>query len=240
MGIRGDNTQKLFEASLRGCVSTLDTLLKKDPVILGRISLSSFTETPLHIASLLGHLHFTVALLDHKPDLSDELNSQGQAPLHLASAEGHIMIVKALLRVNACVCLVPDQFGRIPLHLAVMRGRVEVIRELVHARPASVKEKLHGQETVLHLCIRYNHLQALQLLLPPAINESEFINSADRNGHTILQLAVSKKQIELIYIIICEFEIFSKKGLPIILINLEFYINYLIVDLIINYDRIEL
>ncbi|KAJ8756028.1 hypothetical protein K2173_024574 [Erythroxylum novogranatense] len=198
IGIEGENTEKLFEASLRGCVSTLDMLLKRDPLILGRISLSSFTETPLHIASLLGHLDFTVALLDHKPDLSAVLNSQGQAPLHLASAEGYTMIVKALLRVKARVCLVPDQLGRIPLHLAAMRGRVEVIRELVDACPASVKVKLHGQETVLHLCIRYNHLQALQLLLTPVINESEFINSTDRNGHTILQLAISKKQIETI------------------------------------------
>ncbi|KAJ8756046.1 hypothetical protein K2173_024593 [Erythroxylum novogranatense] len=131
MGIKGENTQKLFEASLRG-------------------------------SSLLGHLDFTVALLDHKPDLSAELNSQGQAPLHLASAEGYTMIVKALLRVKARVCLVPDQLGRIPLHLAAMRGR------------------------------------ALQLLLTPVINDSEFINSADRNGHTILQLAVSKKQIEAV------------------------------------------
>ncbi|CAK7356904.1 unnamed protein product [Dovyalis caffra] len=194
-----DLTKRLFEASIRGCVATLDILLQKDPLLLDRISLTSSIETPLHISSLLGHVDFTGSLLLHKPKLTAELNSQGQSPLHLASAEGYVEIVKDLLSVNTQVCLVFDQFGRIPLHLAAMRGRVDVMQLLISACSTSIQMKSkYEQHTVLHLCVQYNHLEALKVLTMRGNVDGEFLNSADTNGNTILQLAMMMQQVETI------------------------------------------
>ncbi|XVE88660.1 hypothetical protein DITRI_Ditri19aG0087200 [Diplodiscus trichospermus] len=191
-----DYMLQLYEAAFKGSVANLTTLIRNDPLILHRISLTSFTETPLHISALAGHLDFTEALLTQKSQLATRLDSLNRSPLHLASSEGHTEVVKALLRANLDVCLVPDEDGRIPLHLAVMRGQVEVIQELITAQPNSVLEKLHG-DTVLHLAVRYNQLTALRQLVTQ-MNEDEILDFTDHLGNTILHSAVMLKQSEMI------------------------------------------
>ncbi|KAJ0076459.1 hypothetical protein Patl1_33601 [Pistacia atlantica] len=189
-----NDPQMLYEASMRGCVATLNTLIQNDPFILHKISLTAFAETPLHISVLLFHVEFSKALVNQKPQLVTDLDTFKRSPLHLASAEGHTKIVKELLQANKNMCLVADQEGRIPLHLAATRGRVEVIQELISAIPKSVFEKLHG-ETVLHLCVRYNHLDALKQLVASGDDE-EFLNSKNLEGNTVLQVSAMLKQFE--------------------------------------------
>ncbi|KAG6660511.1 hypothetical protein CIPAW_03G112400 [Carya illinoinensis] len=116
--------------------------MQRDRLILHKISLTSFTETPLHIAALLGHLQFTNALLRRKPQLVEK---------------GHTQVVKALLQANMDMCLVSDQEERIPLHLAAMRGHVEVIKELLIAHPRSISRMNMYGDNVLHLCVRHNY-----------------------------------------------------------------------------------
>ncbi|KAG6721308.1 hypothetical protein I3842_03G107700 [Carya illinoinensis] len=192
-----DYTVALYEASLDGSVSTLDTLMQRDRLILHKISLTSFTETPLHIAALLGHLQFTNALLRRKPQLVEKVDSSGRTALHLACAEGHTQVVKALLQANMDMCLVSDQEGRIPLHLAAMRGHVEVIKELLIAHPGSISRvNLYG-DNVLHLCVRYNCLDALKLLVE-SVNDEDFVNSKDNDGNSVLHLAAMLGQMKTI------------------------------------------
>ncbi|KAH7841805.1 hypothetical protein Vadar_034538 [Vaccinium darrowii] len=198
-----DLGRKLYEACVSGSVPALDSLIEKDELILNRVNSLTcfFSETPLHVAVLGGHLDFTKALLTRKPKLVTEFDTRGCSPLHLASTEGHVEIVRELLRVNTDVCIARDQDGRIPLHLAAMKGRVEVIRELLRAKPESIYEKLGRGETVLHLCVKYNRLEALETLLQylQRRNDIEFLlNSGDDDGNTILHLAVALKQMETI------------------------------------------
>ncbi|KAG6721295.1 hypothetical protein I3842_03G106600 [Carya illinoinensis] len=192
-----DNTVALYEASFDGCVNTLNTLVQRDRLILHKISLTSFTETPLHIAALLGHLHFTNALLSRKPKLAEKVDSLGRTALHLACAEGHTQIVKALLQANADICLVPDQEGRIPLHLAAMRGHMDVIKELLTAQPQSTFLANLDGYNVLHLCVQYSSLDALKLLVESATND-DFVNSKDNDGNSILHLATMLGQTKTI------------------------------------------
>ncbi|KAJ0008313.1 hypothetical protein Pint_29040 [Pistacia integerrima] len=168
-----NNTKTLYEASMRGCVATLNTLIQNDPFILHKISLTAFTETPLHISALLGHVEFSKALVSQKPQLVTELDSFKRSPLHLASAEGHTEIVKELLQANKNVCLVADEEGRNPLHLAAMRGRVE------------------GDTRA----DKYNHLDALKLLMA-SVKDEVFLNSKNLEGNTILQVSAMLKQFE--------------------------------------------
>ncbi|KAF5480459.1 hypothetical protein F2P56_001208 [Juglans regia] len=194
---KADNTVALYEASFDGCVSTLNTLVQRDRLILHKISLTSFTETPLHIAALLGHLHFTNALLSRKPKLAEKVDSLGRTALHLACAEGHTQVVKALLQANADICLVPDQEERIPLHLAAMRGHIDVIKELLTAQPQTIFLVNLDGYNILHLCVQYNSLDALKLLVESSTND-DFVNSKDDDGNSILHLATMLGQTKTI------------------------------------------
>ena len=79
-----------------------------------------------------------------------------------------------------------------------MRGWVEVVRELIVARPDLTEVVLDRVEIVLHLCVKYNQLEALKLLVESVIDEGEFFNSKDHEGgNTILHLAVMLKEIEV-------------------------------------------
>ena len=52
--------------------------------------------------------------------------------------------------------------------------------------------------TVLHLCVKYNQLEALKLLVESVSDEGEFLNSkGHEDGNTILYLAVMLKQIKV-------------------------------------------
>ncbi|XP_044495795.1 ankyrin repeat-containing protein BDA1-like isoform X3 [Mangifera indica] len=215
--IAENDTQRLYEASMRGCVATLNTLIQNDPLILHKISLTPFTETPLHISALLGHVEFTKAIVSQKPQLVTELDSFKRSPLHLAAAEGHGEIVKELLIASKDVSMVADQEGRIPLHLAAMRGRVEVIKELISAKPESILVQIHG-ETALHLCVKHNHLDALVLV--SSVDDEEFLNSKNLEGNSILQVSVILQQYKTTRYLLSEQKIrvdlnsLTKNGFP--------------------------
>ncbi|KAK9286127.1 hypothetical protein L1049_014508 [Liquidambar formosana] len=199
--------RRLYEASLSGCVDTLNALIQEDELILDRVSVTCFHDTPLHIAAMRGHLDFTRALLSRKPKLATELDSLGRSPLHLAAIEGYVDIVRALLHTSTPsgedMCLVRDHDGRTPLCLAVMKGRVEVIKELIRERPESIRETVDHGDTILHLCVHHNQLEALKLLVESAGDE-EFVNSKDENGNTILHVATILKREEILKYLLSE------------------------------------
>ncbi|KAJ0008314.1 hypothetical protein Pint_29043 [Pistacia integerrima] len=152
--------------------------------------------TPLHISASLGDLDTTNRHLASDPGSATAVDSGGRTALHFAASEGHREIVEVLLKANKDACLKADEGGRIPLHLAAMRGQVEVMKELINEKPESILEKMHGY-TVLHLCVRYNHLDALKLLLESKYIDDKFINSDDPNNETILLTSARLKQIEI-------------------------------------------
>ncbi|XP_061341454.1 ankyrin repeat-containing protein BDA1-like [Gastrolobium bilobum] len=193
-----DRMRKLYDASLNGCVSTLNTLNQRDPLILSRVLYPS-TDTSLHIASLLGHLEFCHALLEINPDLAIEVNSEGRCPLHLASDKGHTEIVKFLWQKNPETCLIRDKDDKLPLHYAAMRGRIGTINELLNAKPDSIWEMTEKDDgSILHLCVRYNHLEALKLLVESVREDNQFLSAKDKEDNTILHLAVKRRHIKII------------------------------------------
>ncbi|KAF4399324.1 hypothetical protein G4B88_022407 [Cannabis sativa] len=215
---------KLYEAAVKGCVETLNSLLEEDRLLLSKISLTRFVETPLHISSLHGHVDFTKQLLNHKPKLASKLDHHKRSPLHLAASEGHVEIARALLHTNKDVCMVEDNDGRIPLHYAAMNGCVDLIHLLlISAGVESVCQKLPSGETALHLCVQHNHLEALKLLVESAVlslnlnNSTEVLNAkVVESGNTILHLAVIQRQVEtveyLLSIAEMEKDILNRKG----------------------------
>ncbi|KAL6344601.1 hypothetical protein AAG906_002506 [Vitis piasezkii] len=188
----------LYEAAMEGSVASLQQLLQQDRLILDRVIVDCITETPLHVAAMLGHTDFVKEILCLKPELARELDSRGFSPLHLASAKGYTELVKALLLVDPDMCFACDRYGRNPLHLAAMKGRFDVLKELVRARPHAARARVERGETILHLCVKQNQLEALKFLVETMDDHNDLVNTRDNNGFTILHLAVADKQIETV------------------------------------------
>ncbi|KAM7517673.1 hypothetical protein LguiB_016635 [Lonicera macranthoides] len=179
---------KLYDASFRGDIRALEELLRQDKLALNHCGTAS-----------RGHVDFAKVLLQHKPDLVNELDSRLRAPLHLASANGRVEMVKLLLNADSDVCLIEDEFGRTPFHLAAMvKGQVEVINELVRARPELVMYPLNRMKTVaiLHLYVLRNGPKALDQLVEV---DHTFLNSQDGEGNIILHKVVALKQLETLF-----------------------------------------
>ena len=147
-----DTEKRLYDAAAKGDVRVLQELLEQDVLILDRLALTCFSETPLHIAALRGHIEFVRLILAQNPQLAADLDSRKLSALHIASAKGHLNIVKMLLLVNPEICLACDRDGANPLHLAAIKGRVEVINELIHVRPRAALGTMINRENILHLC----------------------------------------------------------------------------------------
>ncbi|KAH7574428.1 hypothetical protein JRO89_XS03G0294800 [Xanthoceras sorbifolium] len=190
--------RNIYEAAVEGSVTTLLNLLQQDALVLDRFMVGCHAETPLHIASLLGHAEFVQEILSRKPELAGELDARKSSPLHLATAKGYLDIVKMLVSVKPETCSFCDRDGRNPLHIAAIKGHVNVLKELVRVRPDAARMILMDRgETILHLCVRYNQLQVMELLVE-SIHDHAFLNSKDNDDNTILHLAVADKQIEAI------------------------------------------
>ncbi|KAL2899641.1 Ankyrin repeat-containing protein BDA1 [Bienertia sinuspersici] len=194
--------KRLHEAAFEGNISNLNTLIKEDPLILDRIFPTFFQDTPLHISILRGHIDFARDVLTHNPRLATECDSLGHLPLHVASTKGHIEIVRELLRVSQGACLARSKDGKLPLHLAIMKGvKVEVVTELVQACPESTRSQVDRRDSVLHLCVKYENFDALQMLVgvlkSEKLGSNDLLNARNDDGNTVLHLAALYKHLEI-------------------------------------------
>ncbi|KAG8375722.1 hypothetical protein BUALT_Bualt10G0130000 [Buddleja alternifolia] len=163
--------KELCRATIEGNEETLVKLIQEDPPILDRSMATTFGETSLHVASLLGNQQFTIELVKRKPELARELDSRGSSALHLASAKG--------------------------AHWS-MKGRILVMKELLGTESDAALALLHPPgETILHLCVDYCQFEAFKFLVEN-VDFQDLINIKDSNGNTILDLAVADKQIKTI------------------------------------------
>ncbi|GAB4854504.1 hypothetical protein Ancab_023086 [Ancistrocladus abbreviatus] len=166
-------------------------------MLMLHISEGRFATSALHIAAERGHVEFSLQILNRKPELAEQLDSNKSSPLHLSSAKGHVEIVKALIIASPDMCLARDLHGRNPFHLAAMKGQLDVLEELVRAMPQAGRERVNRNETVLHVCVKHERLEALKLIVNSRIGDGEMLNARDEDGNTILHKVVADKQLEV-------------------------------------------
>ncbi|KAD6794916.1 hypothetical protein E3N88_05812 [Mikania micrantha] len=189
---------KLYEASLTGDVESLNKLLHQDQLMLDRLSLTGFNETPLHIAAMRNHHQFAVVLLTQNPKLATALDMQRRTALHLASANGNLEMVKVIVRAGGRdVCGLRDEDGLTPLHLAAMKEHLEVVKVLVQTNQDAAKEVSVSGETILHMCVGYNCVKSLKVLME-LWNEDELAKITDHGGNTLLHAAAINKQTQIL------------------------------------------
>ncbi|KAF8412854.1 hypothetical protein HHK36_000826 [Tetracentron sinense] len=190
---------RLFEAALTGNVGALLQLLQENPLILADAALLYPDETPLHVASKVGHFDFVREMIRQKPEFAREMNKDGFRPMDIASANGYSEIVRELLMVDKDLCRLKGRDRRTPLHYAAMKGRIEIIDELLSTCPDSAKDVTARGETALHLAVKNNQFEAFQILVQwlEQHNMEELLNWGDQKGNTVLHLVASRHQQEV-------------------------------------------
>ncbi|XP_029124633.1 ankyrin repeat-containing protein BDA1-like [Cajanus cajan] len=201
---------KLKTAAEDGDINLLYSVIEEDPQVLDHIDSISFVETPLHVAASFGNIGFAVEIMRLKPSFAWKLNPQGYTPMHLAMQHGHKRMVVRFVDVNKELVRVKGREGVTPLHFASQIGEVELLGNFLLACPDSIEDVSIRSETALHIAVRYQQYEALQLLVgwlkrtcqTNAIQiEKTILNWKDDAGNTILHVSAllnDSKALELL------------------------------------------
>ncbi|RZC48168.1 hypothetical protein C5167_041110 [Papaver somniferum] len=168
---------------------------------------TSFSRTPLHIASINGNVKLAKQILSVRSDLARKQDLNGFTPLHLASARTSLEMVRLLIKAYPDACKVQNKDGKTPLHVAAMKDRVEIMKLLTEEGrfEALLLNNYQNGETILHFCVKNNSsVGTLDLLvhkLVLALHTSDLctiINSKDSDGNTVLHAAAEMRKFEIV------------------------------------------
>ncbi|KAJ6673287.1 HOMEOBOX PROTEIN WARIAI [Salix viminalis] len=120
-----------------------------------------------------------------------------------------------MLALRSDLALIKDEDGNIPLHTAAIRGRREILKQLFTTESAN--ELNSSRETVLHLAVKHNRYQALELLIQ-LVNQyqigNELLDAVDVGHNTILHLACAGKKSKMVRLL-------SRTGVNVNAVNSE-------------------
>ncbi|XP_027357034.1 ankyrin repeat-containing protein BDA1-like [Abrus precatorius] len=189
----------LKAAAQVGDIDLLYKLIQMEPYLLEHTDLIPFVDTPLHIAAAAGHASFSTEILRLKPSFAWKLNQYGLSPMHLALQNKHYRMVYRFVDINKELVRVKGREGLTPLHFATQSGKLDVVVKFLSACPSSIEDVTVKSETALHIAVKYNQFQALEVLVGwlqrncqkhAKDQEKHVLNWKDEAGHTILHLSV--------------------------------------------------
>ena len=156
---------------------------------------ASHKETPLIVASEMGHVEIVRVLLERgaNPDVQD---GRERTALHWGLKEGHLEVAELLLERGA-TANTADVTGQAPLHLASREGHV-VITQLLLKQGADPNAKDGSGRSSLHWASQEGHLEVAQLLLNKGANWS----TGDNSGQVPLHLASQEGRLDVAQLLI--------------------------------------
>ncbi len=155
-------------------------------------------DTLLHLSILFDRPEITKYLLDIKPELGTQTNSQKRNPLHYAT-----MMVNAyndsandwkrkdnnfqlLFNNNSALSLMQDVYGNTPLHLVVYFGSREVshlVELMLDSEPHGLIIRNNQGQTPLLISIEQNHIYHSELIISKS---QDSLKLFDKNGQNAL------------------------------------------------------
>lgn len=142
-------------------------------------------QSPLHIASTVGHKIVVQLLLEKSANIS-AIDSREETALHRAAGRGHGAVVRYLLENGSNISAV-NHWGETGLHKAAERG-AELVIQLLLKMGANVAAKDVCGETALHRAADHGHEAVVRLLLKNGAN----VLGRDNREETALHKATSR------------------------------------------------
>jgi ankyrin repeat protein len=133
--------QELIDAAIENNLPEVSRLLSVGADVNAK---DRRARTPLHWASLRGHVQVFKELLDHGADI-DATNNRDRTPLCFACANGHVSIVTELLSRGANTEAKDIGDGKTPLHDASGRGHLLVVKALLSGGADTLAASNYGQ-----------------------------------------------------------------------------------------------
>ncbi len=150
-----------FEAVITGDKERAAMFLEQNPERINEMSPDGWT--PLHLASLFGHVELVRFLLKKGADVrSISRNEMAGQPLHAAIAGGTEEIPLLLLKHGAPVNT-PQNRGYTPLHKAVLMGKSKLVKRLLELG-ADPSVRTDEGKTALDLAVKKGNEEVLDLL----------------------------------------------------------------------------
>ncbi|KAG1335052.1 ankyrin repeat-containing protein [Cocos nucifera] len=185
--------RKLYQASLTGDAPALLELAREDKRVLEQRIIPSLN-TPLHLASRLGHIGLVSELIRLRPELVMSENAKLETPLHDASREGHLEVCNALVDADTTVAYRLDCDHRSALFVACSRGHLPVAKFLLDV-PWLLASEEDGSSTSLHVAATDGHIEIVREILRV---RPDFVSKIDGRGCYPIHLASSKGHVEII------------------------------------------
>ncbi|OMO66592.1 hypothetical protein COLO4_30483 [Corchorus olitorius] len=174
--------------------------------MLNQPSLMKFEEDsvhsiPLHLALSRNHTNVVKEILRVRPNFGRKTDQNRSNVLHCASSRGNLEMTKMILNVDSDLVSKLNNDGHNPIHLAVINGHVAVLEAFILTNPTTLRHPTSDGETIFHLTAKFNKLNAFVFLAQFSCL-IELLNEQDRYGNTILHLAVTRKNYQLVPYII--------------------------------------
>ncbi|XP_010054485.2 ankyrin repeat-containing protein BDA1 [Eucalyptus grandis] len=189
-------------------VNELYSLIERDGNLLDHGSKGPFPNTPLHDAADKGQTKVAMEIATLKPSFTRKLNRGGHSPMHLALQKKHYHTARALMTLNPKLIRVRGRGGITPLHfVAREKGDnqenlelLELLAEFLSACKSSIEDLTNQCETAVHVAVRTGNTEAFKVLFEwlKQVHLIEVLDWKDQDGDTVLHIAKSKKQLEIV------------------------------------------
>ena len=162
--------EKFYVAAEAGRVAEVSCVLRDHPEINVNWTNTDTLWTPLHIASLNGHVEVVKLLLDHPAIDVNMKNNQGPTPFSNGCYRGYVSIVRLLLKDPRVDVTLDDYYGCTPLWRASFNGSIGVVEWLIASDRdlGDVKNKKgkwgHQDYTALEVAREYHNTEVVSLL----------------------------------------------------------------------------
>ncbi|XP_042502776.1 ankyrin repeat-containing protein BDA1-like [Macadamia integrifolia] len=173
----------LHWAVLSGHTCLVEEMINLKPSFTLKLNQDGFS--PLHLASMFGHLEIVKALL--KDESGQCLEKQ-----------------KAAMNVDGGLCNLKGREKRIPLHCAAISGHTDVLEVLLSSFPNSINALTVRKESILHLAVKFGKVEAFKVLVNWLRKHwrIDILGCKDQEGNTVLHLATSKGQYQMINVLL--------------------------------------
>ncbi|MCL7987378.1 ankyrin repeat domain-containing protein [Sphingobacterium sp. lm-10] len=193
-----------------GNFQDLDMLLSKQPELLGEITshdvsplllacyyrknqivdiiLKYLKNISVHEVCALGYLEQLELMVDQKPNIVNEISTNGFSPLGIAAHFGNESVVRLLLRHHADPNIASQNgYHVFPIHAALSANDTAITKLLIEAG-AEVNVIQHGSITPLHLAAQHGNIDIIIILLEHGVD----ISVRSDQGLTAADIAFDK------------------------------------------------